>query len=290
MVISNDVYKKYVINDQKNLNGLAHPVKSGLILRARTIQVNPSRLHPNPDDEFSMESVGPNWGIVGDYEKQIRYNISQNLPVFDEPLIAVRLDKGGYMLLNGHHRWLAALSQRIKKVPVKVVNIIMEEDIYQVIKKSDRDMCVAIDFDEVLFSDNLPSSLEKISFPYSLIYKKNIRDYSALLVEEFQRMGADVWVYTGSYLSEQYMRGLFHVNGCKVDGIVNGLRAKGSKKLAALFHEKYKTIIHVDNETISIVNTTNKNYEILDINADDNEEWASAAVKSVKNFDMLSLQ
>lgn len=290
MIVTNAIYDKYVVDDLKNYKGLTHPVKSSIISRIKPKYINPAKLHPNPDDEFSMDTIGPNWTIIGNYEESIRKYIKRHEGIFDDdPIIAVRLDKGGYMILNGHHRWMASLRLQVAKVPIKIVNITKDEDVYKVINKSTRNKCVTFDFDEVLFSDDFQGSSEKIPFPQNLIYKKNIRDKASLLIQEFQRQGFDVWIYTGSYLSEQYIKGLFFINKCHVDGIVNGINGKkNTQKLKDVFRTKYDTILHVDNETITFVNTRTKKYEIIDINAS-GEEWASAAVSLVDDFDLTVL-
>lgn len=289
MIIKNEAYNKYVLDDIKNNKGLFHPVKSPLFLRLKSINIATQKLHPNPEDEFSMEDIGPNWNIIGDYEKSIRQNLLHNLDMFDDPLIAVRLDKGGFMILNGHHRWMACVNLRIPKIPVRIVNVIQDEDVCKVINKSKRDKCVTIDLDEVLFKAEANGENTDIPFPQNLIYKKNIRANASALIREFQHQGYDVWIYTGSYMSEQYIRGLFLINNCHVDGIVNSINAKkNSKKLREIFRTKYHTILHVDNETLTIVNTKTKKYEILDIN-DSSDGWASAIVLLADSFNFSVL-
>ena len=289
MIITNEVYQKYVIDDLKYHNALSHPVKSPIVLRINSWKIDPRKLHPNPEDEFSITDVGPNWNIIGDYEKSVRFHDKRKEDLFEDPIIAVRLDKGGYMILNGHHRWMACLKLRIPKVPVKIVNITQDDDIYKVINKSKRDKCVTIDFDEVLFADAFQDNAPDMPFPLSLIYKKNIRDNASLLIREFQRMGYDVWVYTGSYLSQQYIEGLFFGNKCYVDGIVNGVNGKRDPhKLREIFRSKYHTILHVDNEALTFVNTDTKKYEMVEISASE-EEWASQVVTHARDFDLTAL-
>lgn len=286
MINKNENYIKYVKNDLKNHSGLFHPVKAGILLRIKQRKVSPKRLHPNPDDEFSWETVGPNWEIISKYEQDITLRLEKDQDIFDEPLYAVKLDKGGYMLLNGHHRWLAAINRKIKKVPIKVVNTTTVDDITEIIRKSERTKCVTIDFDEVLFSDEFQNSNLKISFPLNKIYKKNIRNNASYAIREFARLGFDIWVYTGSYLSEQYIKGLFSINKCSVDGVVNGINGKNnSKKLRELFRNKYNYIVHVSNESVTLVDTKTKDYQIIDINAN-NDDWASIVAASIKELNI----
>ena len=292
MIVTNELYKKYVLDDLKQHKGLLHPIKAPLLERIRTKQISPKKLHPNPEDEFSMENIGPNWEIVSDYEEKIRDRLDLDRPIFDEKLIGVKLDKGGYMLINGHHRWMAALNVTTRKgllsgfkydtvdVPLRVVNITEEDDIYRVVNKSDRDKCATIDLDEVLLTGG------KLSGIGGIFYDTNLRSNTALLIKELQRLGFDVWVYTGSYKSEAYIRGYFSMNHCQVDGVVNGINGKHknkSVKLREIFRSKYRHIVHVDNNMITCVNTATKDYEMVDINSDE-AGFAAAAVEKIKEL------
>lgn len=288
---ASESYNKYVIEDLRNHKGLYHPVKSPFFMRMKTLKIKLKKLHPNPEDEFSMEKIGPNWEIVNDYERSIRFNLDTGVQIFTEPLMVTKLDKGGYMLLNGHHRWLAALTvqsprsfsgsgYKIPNVPVKIVNITGEEDIYKVVNKSSKDKCVTIDLDEVLLTDSTPK------FPFSYIYKINLRENAELLVRELNRMGFDVWVYTGSYMSATYINGLFAVNSCKVDGVVNGINGKkNATHLRDIFRNQYKHIVHVDNNMITCVDTRSKEYDMLDITSDVSG-WAAAVIEIVKQLNI----
>lgn len=292
MLVTNNLYKKYVIEDLKNHKGLLHPVKAPFYERIKAKKVDPKKLHPNPEDEFSMENIGPNWEIVSNYESSIRERILEDKDAFAEPLIGVKLEQGGYMLINGHHRWMAVLNVEVRKgifkaksyvnpkVPLKVVNVTAAEDIHRVINNSTRDRCVTIDLDEVLLVD------EEMKFPLNIFYKSNLRENAALLVKEIQRLGYDVWVYTGSYMSDAHIQGLFSINKCKVDGVVNGINGKRkSNELRDIFRNKYKYIVHVDNSMITCVNTATREYEIKDITAD-NEGWAAGAVEIIKQLEI----
>ncbi len=279
-----ELYKKYVLDDIKYRGIMYHPVKAGMFSRIKKKHIDPTKLHPNPEDEFSVEKIGPNWQIINNYKKSIKYNMNVGLSIFDEPLVVTKLDKGGYMLLNGHHRWFAAMALDIKKVPVQVVNITTEEDIYRVINKSKRDKCVSIDLDEVLLTDGVTIPVNsKIRFPFNKIITHNLRENSSLLLKELNHMGYDIWIYTGSYLSNQYIKSLFFLNRCKVDGIVNGLGGnRRSVNLKDIFRDKYKSVVHVNNEYISIVNSGTKEYEVVDLEPD-SRKWAVSIIEQLSS-------
>lgn len=82
------------------------------IRRART-----SDLHPNPSDPFSDPSIGPNESAVQQYVNEIR-----TTGIISEPIVVRRLSSGGYEIVNGHHRWLAANITGLNYVPIEIIN------------------------------------------------------------------------------------------------------------------------------------------------------------------------
>ena len=55
------------------------------------------------------------------------------------------------MILNGHHRWAAALRLGFKTVPVKIVNLTQQTDIEKMLAASKHDKRVSLDLDETIF-------------------------------------------------------------------------------------------------------------------------------------------
>ena len=41
---------------------------------------------------------------------------------FDDPIMVAKMENGEYMIVNGHHRWAAAVKVGLKQVRVVVVN------------------------------------------------------------------------------------------------------------------------------------------------------------------------
>lgn len=94
--------------------------KAGFLEKLRPKKVRPSMLHVNPDDEFCFPDIGPNDAIVENYSALARRLHSLDEDVFDEPLQVVKMKMGGYMILNGHHRWAGVVRARVPTVRIQV--------------------------------------------------------------------------------------------------------------------------------------------------------------------------
>ena len=120
----------------------------------------------------------------------------------------------------------------------------------------------------------------------NLIYKKNIRENASLLIEEFHRLGYDVWIYTGNYHSVEYINGLMKIHKAKADGIVNGLGGKkGNSHIKEAFVKKYKYSIHVDNDMVLCVNTVTKDYESIDIDTN-GADWSAEVINIIRKLNL----
>ena len=82
---------EYVSNDIEKQKGVYMPVRAGLIERMLVRKALCSKLHPNAEDEFSIDSVGPSYRIIGEYEKKFREAMQFERKIFDEPLLVEKL-------------------------------------------------------------------------------------------------------------------------------------------------------------------------------------------------------
>lgn len=279
-------YKRLVLDDVRSFEKLNHPVKAGLAERLLVRKLPAASLHPNPQDEFSMEAVGPNYGIVSDYEKMFRDRLlfgQEPFGAYDEPITVEKMSTGGYMILNGHHRWLAARRIGLSRLPVHIVNVTTVEDVLATVSRSDKNMCASFDLDEILLTDGGLYPVQKeLSFPYDRIYKKTLRKNAAVLINELRRIGFDVWVYTGEYYSELYINTLFRLNGAEVDGIINGMRRAGTRKdFRETFGKKYRISLHIDNNDVLCVKPGTKEYESYPLDTV-GQDWASEVMERLK--------
>ncbi|MER2056702.1 MAG: ParB/Srx family N-terminal domain-containing protein, partial [Clostridia bacterium] len=125
----------FIAEEVKKVKGIAVPTHAGKFERALVRKVKCSKLHPNPNDEFCSPEIGPNERIVSEYSKAYRllredsdaaHFLDSNIK---EPLTVQKIRPDGYMILNGHHRWLAAELSGIDKIPVRIVNLTLESDV-----------------------------------------------------------------------------------------------------------------------------------------------------------------
>lgn len=283
-------YQEMVLNDLKNYGGLTKAVKASWLERMLVRKVSVKKLHPNPDDEFSDPEIGPSYAIVTKYAQRFSAIMLGKAKVGDdemERLVVEKMATGGYMILNGHHRWMGAARAGCGRVPIEIVNPIHDEEIISTIERSEHSMCVSIDLDEVLLTDGSVYPKDKhLLFPFNIIYKQSLRRNAGVMIRELQRMGFDVWVYTGSYHSSRYFNTLFGLHKAKVTGIINGMAHRKSKSgLQMAFRKKYKLSIHVDNSGILWVDTQTKAYD--SVNIDPQRDWANQVYDTIKGLDAL---
>jgi hypothetical protein len=146
-------------------------------------------------------------------------------------------------------------------------------------KKDDLAMRVSFDLDEVLFVNPLDHKTEKeLIFPLNRIYKERLRLGTPELINTLQKLGYEVWVYTSSFRSEGYIKGLFRLYGVKFDGIVNGNRhlkevQKDNKTiLPQKIPSRYRISLHIDDEEIICSYGREYGFDTYQLDAQD-DDW-----------------
>lgn len=141
-------------------------------------------------------------------------------------------------------------------------------------------MRVSFDLDEVLFVS--PDTFETeppLRFPYNLRYKERLRKGTPALIHELQKQGFEVWVYTSSFRTEAYIRGLFRAYGVQFDQIVNGDRhiKEVQRGRRDLLPQKmppfYHISLHIDDEDVIVENGRRFGYRVLKV-CDPDPDWA----------------
>ena len=262
----------FIEEELNHYRGIMVPVKSGILRRTLIWKVNCKKLHPNPEDEFCKPGVGPNYQIISKYESLYRkrkrtgngYNIGITYQEDDDALTVERVRPDGYMILNGHHRWAAAIRSNKRSVPVKIVNLTHAEDILASLSKTSNTWRVTLDLDEVVFQVRKGDAAEKpLPFPWSLIYKQPVRLGIPALFRFLKRNGYDVWVYTSRYISMEYLENYLKGYHTYVSGIVTGMshKSNSSGNLEKILRDRYLVTVHIDRNSVLRVNRGTRSFE-----------------------------
>ena len=271
------------------------PVKSSLLRRTLVRKVRCKKLHPNPNDEFCLPEVGPNYAIISKYEQQflspktVGYTGGLKYSEDDEALTIERIRPDGYMILNGHHRWAAAHRIGKRRVPVKIVNLTHEEDILASLHKSSNTRRVTLDLDEVVFRNQKGAASEKqLPFPLSLRFREPLRLGVPALFRFLKRNGYDVWVYTSKYASVDYLNHYFKAYRTWVSGVVTGMsRNKGSMSsgsMEKLLRERYTVTVHIDRDTVLRVDSHTRQYQEFRLSGSPTA-WSREIMDILEGFD-----
>lgn len=281
---------KYVKTDLEKYDGLIMPVRAGFLEQIFVKKLSPKRLHPNPQDEFCSDEVGPNYSIIEKYIHQIRKNREYEVRLFDEPLFIEKIRPDGYLLLNGHHRWGAALLLDLRSIPVKITNLTQPADIVRDLSKTTREKRASINLDDVVFCNPESEPAESpLFFPFNRIFRERIRRGIPSLFYALQEAGYDVWVYTSGYASTDYIRQMFRHYQIKVDGIINGLNHTGPNGSSAydqaktMMEKKYKITLHIETDHVLRVRMGTKEFEDIPLEAHD-ERWANHVITIVRGL------
>ena len=122
-----DSLMKRVQEDLEKYNGRRELVQANFIDILTVRHLSPDQMHVNPDDDFVNPKVGPNEEIVDKYIDEARRDMEMGKMSFDEAIMVSKLEEGEYMIVNGHHRWAAAIKVGLTEVRVVVVNPGMED-------------------------------------------------------------------------------------------------------------------------------------------------------------------
>ena len=154
-------------------------------------------------------------------------------------------------------------------------------------------MRISFDLDEVLFVNPENYEIEPVpGWLHKRIFKERLRKGTVELINELQRRGFEVWIYTSSYRSERYLNSLFGGYGVKFDGIVNAARherevqAGRKQRLPQKVPPHYQISLHIDDEESIIRNARTYGYHVLRVYEPD-DEWADKVLGEAERIRKL---
>lgn len=159
-------------------------------------------------------------------------------------------------------------------------------------KQYDNDrLKVSFDLDEVLFVSPATHKTEPaLPFPFNKIYIERLRLGAPNLINELQKRGYEVWVYTSSYRTEKYIRHLFRLYGVKFDEIVNAQRhlkeVQRDRKeiLPQKLPSNYRISLHIDDEAVVATYGKSYGFEVFQLEAPD-DEWEEKIMKKMDQIE-----
>jgi len=256
-------FPTYLREETEKVRESYYPVRAPLMTRLMKKKEKPGKLHPNPDDEFCDPHIGPNEGIIAKYVAGYRDIMARGTDQFDntginEPIMVQKAMPDGFLIMNGHHRWAAALKMKVPKMKIKVVNVTQLTDIRDMLARSRSDKRVTVDLDEVVFAreeDGVP--LEKpMPFPLSRLFRERVRRGIPTLFHTLSAKGYDIWVYTSGYYSMEYIRRYFRMWNVKLTGVVtgagrkNGRRLSDDREMKKMLDTQYRSTLHIDKDLV----------------------------------------
>lgn len=196
------------------------------------------------------------------------------------------------MLLNGHHRWAAAIRLSVWSLPVRIVNLTTAADLKKYARSIKNDRRVSIDLEEVIFTDKKSGSVEaRLHFPLNYMFRERVRKGVPSLFHFLQEQGFDIWVYSSGYYSPDYIQRYFRHYGVKLTGVITGLVNTRSgieevrKEMAALTQEHYPETVHVDGQAVLCINRHVRKFEEYELSGSP-DTWAREVINSIQAYEI----
>lgn len=146
-------------------------------------------------------------------------------------------------------------------------------------------MIVSFDLDDTLFvPENKFKTEPPPKFPYNKIYKERLRLGTLELMKYIREQNIGLWIYTTSFRSERYIRGLFRCYGIKLDGVVNGARhaeevqAGRAEAMPSKYPGRYRIDLHIDDDISVAKNGRTYGFKVFIVGEQD-DDW----VDKIKN-------
>ena len=154
-------------------------------------------------------------------------------------------------------------------------------------------MIVSFDLDDTLFVPEGKFRTEpRLKFPYHLIYRERLRQGTVGLMKWIRSEGIELWIYTTSFRSQGYIRGLFKCYGIRLDQVVNGERhakevqAGRREAMPSKYPGKYKIDLHIDDDVSVAQNGRTLGFRVALVGGEE-EGWAERIKEEINKVRML---
>lgn len=151
-------------------------------------------------------------------------------------------------------------------------------------------MRLSFDLDDTLFVSPENFKTENaLPFPLSVIYRERLRLGTRELFAQLRAMGVETWIYTTSFRSERYIRGLLRCYGIRVAQVVNGQRhqqeVQGNRRepMPSKYPGRYRIDLHIDDDVSVAHNGRAYGFRVHLVGAQD-DEWAQKILREAEKI------
>ena len=151
-------------------------------------------------------------------------------------------------------------------------------------------MKISFDLDDTLFVSPENFKVEKeLNFPWNKIYRERLRYGTIELMKTLRERGVEIWIYTTSFRSEGYIRGLFRHYGIRLDEVVNGVRHAREvqrdkpEPMPSKYPSWYRIDVHVDDDISVLKNGRTYGFKVVLVGGQD-DEWAEKILERVEKI------
>lgn len=151
-------------------------------------------------------------------------------------------------------------------------------------------MIISFDLDDTLFVSERNFRTEPaLRFPLNLIFKEKLRFGTVELMKFIREQNIQLWIYTTSYRSERYIRGLFRCYGIKLDRIVNGskhytdVQAGRAEGMPSKYPSKYRIDLHIDDDVTVAQNGKVYGFNVFLVGSQD-DAWTDKIKREIKSI------
>ncbi len=151
-------------------------------------------------------------------------------------------------------------------------------------------MIVSFDLDDTLFvSDKNFKTEPPLKFPMCMIYHEKLRLGTVALMKYIRQQKIKLWIYTTSYRSERYIRGLFQCYGIKLDYVINGekhekeVQANHADGMPSKYPSKYRIDLHIDDDLSVLQNGKIYGFRVFLVGQQD-DDWAEKIKKEIEKI------
>ena len=291
MADSDQSFGKYLEGEIEKYREGFVPLRTDPLRRLLIRHAPCAKLHPNPDDEFCSPEVGPSYRIINEYvERYLTAWRKHEKEYCSEPVVVERVQPDGYVILNGHHRWAAAVKLGSRRIPIRIVNLTQEKDIQKMILGSKNTKRVVLDLDEVVFcpDDSVPAE-KPLGFPFYLIYREPLRRGIPELFNRLAAEGYDIWVYSRNYYSFDHIRRYFRRHRVHVTGVITGIMRKTKSshsvrlRVEAMFSRQYSFTVHIDDSAVLRIRRGSRDFEDHRLRGEG--PWAQEVIDAIEGMD-----